>query len=119
MGTSNIFFHEDSYYLNFAYFSSFPQSFQYISNYRSHITFSDLKCGCSIYFFLQFCRSDFWWCGYFKNIQESALDFEITSGLFKINISIFQVKKVPYLELCLFQAIFYQMSSLLLTSNLK
>ena len=32
--------------------SSFPQYFQYISNFRGQITYSFLKCGCSIYFFL-------------------------------------------------------------------
>ena len=33
-------------------FSSFPQYFQYISNFRSQITYSFVKYGCSIYFFL-------------------------------------------------------------------
>ena len=33
-------------------FSSFPQYFQYISNFRSQIIYSFAKCGCSIYFFL-------------------------------------------------------------------
>ena len=33
-------------------FTSFPQYFQYISNFRSQITYSFVKCGCSIYFFL-------------------------------------------------------------------
>ena len=32
--------------------SSFPQYFQYISNFRSQITYSFVKCGCLIYFFL-------------------------------------------------------------------
>ena len=32
--------------------SSFPKYFQYISNFRSQITHSDVKCGCLIYFFL-------------------------------------------------------------------
>ena len=39
---------------------SFPQYFQYISNFRSQITYSYVKCGCSINFFLnsanQICR---------------------------------------------------------------
>ena len=33
-------------------FSSFPQYFQYISNFRSQITYTFVKCGSSIYFFL-------------------------------------------------------------------
>ena len=39
-------------------FSSFPKYFQYISNFRSQVTYFFVKCGCSIYFFLQFCKSD-------------------------------------------------------------
>ena len=33
-------------------FSSFPQYFQYISNFKSPITHIFVKCGCSNYFFL-------------------------------------------------------------------
>ena len=33
-------------------FSSFPQQFQYISNFRNQITYSFVKCGWSVYFFL-------------------------------------------------------------------
>ena len=33
-------------------FSSLPQYFQYISNFRSQITYLFVKCACSIYFFL-------------------------------------------------------------------
>ena len=32
-------------------FSSFPQYFQHISNFKSPITYIFVKCGCSIYFF--------------------------------------------------------------------
>ena len=32
-------------------FSSFPQYFQYISNFRSQITYTVVKYGCSIHFF--------------------------------------------------------------------
>ena len=32
-------------------FSSFPQYFQYISNFKSPITYTFVKCGCSIYCF--------------------------------------------------------------------
>ena len=59
-------------------FSSFPQYFQYISIFRSQITYSFVKCGCLIYFSLIL---QIW---YFKvqisqSISErSPLDFEIT-----------------------------------------
>ena len=33
-------------------FSSFPQYFQYISKFRTQVTYSFAKCGCLIYFFL-------------------------------------------------------------------
>ena len=33
-------------------FFSFPQYYQYISSFRSQITYSFIKCDCSIYFFL-------------------------------------------------------------------
>ena len=33
-------------------FSSFPQYFQYISNFKSPVTHIFVKCGCSGYFFL-------------------------------------------------------------------
>ena len=35
-----------------SFFSSFPQYFQYISIFRSQSTYSFVKCGCLIYFFL-------------------------------------------------------------------
>ena len=42
-------------------FSSFPQYFQYISNFKSPITYKFVKCGCSNYVFLKsanlICRS--------------------------------------------------------------
>ena len=38
-------------------FSSFPQFFQYISIFRSQITYSFVKGGCSIYCFPHFCNS--------------------------------------------------------------
>ena len=42
-------------------FSSFPQYFQHISNFKCPITYTFVKCGCSIYFFLKsanlICRS--------------------------------------------------------------
>ena len=33
-------------------FPSFPQHFQYISNFKSEITYVFVKCGCSNYFYL-------------------------------------------------------------------
>ena len=33
-------------------FSSYPQYFRYISNFRSQISYTFVKCGCSKYFFL-------------------------------------------------------------------
>ena len=42
-------------------FSSFPQYFHYISNFKSPITYKFVKCGCSNYFFFNsanlICRS--------------------------------------------------------------
>ena len=35
-------------------FSSFPQYFQYISNFKSQITYQFLKCDCSFNFFFFF-----------------------------------------------------------------
>ena len=37
-----------------------------ISNFRSQITYSFVKCGCTIYFFPQFCKSDMSRYGYFR-----------------------------------------------------
>ena len=47
-------------------FSSFPQYFQYISNFKSQITYLYTKCGC--YVEVQISQS----------ISESPLDFKIT-----------------------------------------
>ena len=44
--------------------SSFPQYYQYISNFRSQTTYSFVNCGCSIYCFLQFRKSDMSRYGY-------------------------------------------------------
>ena len=57
--------------------SSFPQYFQYISNFKNPITYTFVKCGCSIYFssILQF-----WYVEVriSRSISESPLHFEIT-----------------------------------------
>ena len=52
-------------------FSSFPQYFQYISIFRSQITYSFVKCGCSIYCFPHFCNSDISRYGYLDVFRES------------------------------------------------
>ena len=54
----------------------FPQHFQYISNFRSQITYSFVKCGCSIYFssILQYVEVRI-----SRSISKSPLHFEITS----------------------------------------
>ena len=50
-------------------FSSFPQYFQYISNFRSQITYTFVKYGCSIHFFPKVCKSDMWRYGYLEVFQ--------------------------------------------------
>ena len=52
-------------------FSSFPQYFQYISNFRSRITYSFEKCGCSIYFFLNSANVTCWGIDILKDYRES------------------------------------------------
>ena len=58
-------------------FASFPLHFQYISNFRSQIPYSFVKCGCSIYFFssLQIRYVTIWIS---RIILQSTMDFEIT-----------------------------------------
>ena len=46
-------------------FSSFPQYFQYISNFKSPVTHIFVKCGC----FPQFCKSDMSRYGYLEVFQ--------------------------------------------------
>ena len=71
-------------------FSSFPQYFQLISNCRSQITYSYVKCDCSIYFssILQI-----WYIEVriSQSISESPLDFEIT----RVDCSIDDVQGKP------------------------
>ena len=43
---------EEKLLLRRSNFSSFPQYFQYISNFSNQITYSFVKCDCSVYFFL-------------------------------------------------------------------
>ena len=58
-------------------FSSFPHYFiYYISNFRSQITYSFIKCGCSIYCFPHSLNSDMSRYGYLEVF--SPLEFEIT-----------------------------------------
>ena len=58
-------------------FSSFPQYFQYISNFKSPVTHIIVKCGCSSIFFsfLQIWYVEVW---IFRSISEIHLEFEIT-----------------------------------------
>ena len=58
-------------------FSFFPQYFQYISNFRSKITYIFVKCGCSIYFslILQTCYVE---VRVSRSMSEIPLEFEIT-----------------------------------------
>ena len=60
-----------------SFFSSFPQYFQYISNFRSQFTYSFVKCGCSIYFFPNsanlICQGTD-----VSKFYESPLEFEVT-----------------------------------------
>ena len=75
----SLFKHEDRITGNkvlWSNFSSFPQYFQYISNFRSQIIDSFVKCCCSIYFFPEVCKSDMSRDGY-RSISENLLDFEI------------------------------------------
>ena len=57
--------------------SFFPKYVQNVSNFRSQIIYSFLKCGCSIYYLSQFRKSDKSRYGYLEVIQ-SDFDFEIT-----------------------------------------
>ena len=50
-------------------FSSFPQYFQYIANFRSQNTYSFVKCGCLVYYFPQFRKSDMSRYGYLEVFQ--------------------------------------------------
>ena len=53
------------------FFSSFPQYFQHISNFKIPITYTLVKCGCSIYFFPKICNSDMSRYGYLEVFQRS------------------------------------------------
>ena len=49
------------------FFPFFPQYFQFITNFRNQITYSFVKCGCTIYFFFsQFCKFDMSRYGYLE-----------------------------------------------------
>ena len=54
-------------------FSSFPQYFQYISNFRSQITYMStfVKCDCSIHFFLKSANLICWGTDISKYFRES------------------------------------------------
>ena len=50
----------------------------YISNFRSQITYSFVKCDCSIYCFPHSLNSDMSKYGYPRSVSVSPLEFEIT-----------------------------------------
>ena len=50
----------------------------HISNFRSQITYSFVKCGCSIYCFPHSLNSDMSRYGYLEVFSVSPLEFEIT-----------------------------------------
>ena len=52
--TGTKYFGKEEELLQRSNFSSFPQYFQNISNFRRHITYSSVKCGCLIYFFINY-----------------------------------------------------------------
>ena len=56
-------------------FSSFPQRFQYISNFNGQITYLFVKSGCSFFLNLQICYVE---VRISRNITESPMDFDIT-----------------------------------------
>ena len=58
-------------------FSSFPQYFQYVSNFRSQITYWFVKCYCSIFCFPHYCNSDISRYGSLE-VFRITLEFEIT-----------------------------------------
>ena len=58
-------------------FSPFPKYFQYISNFRSQITYFIREIWI-FDFFPQFYKSDMSKYGYLEVFQESPFDFEIT-----------------------------------------
>ena len=60
--------------------SSFPQYFQYISNFRCQITNSFVKCGCSIYLFSSILQIWYVEVRIFRSVPESPLEIEITRG---------------------------------------
>ena len=67
----------------------FHNIFNISLNFWSQITYSFIKCGCSIYCFRQFHKSDMWRYGYLevwisRSISESPLDWDNESWLYHI-----------------------------------
>ena len=60
-------------------FGRFTRYCQYISNFGSQITYSFVKCGCSIYFYLSILQTWYVYIRISRSISESSLDIEITS----------------------------------------
>ena len=83
-------------------FSSFPQYFQYIPNFKSQISYSFFKCGCLIYCFPLFRKSDMSKYRYLE-VSESPLSFEITRVtcmFMRRNKQKYLSRYSSYLELC-------------------
>ena len=58
-------------------FSSFPQYFQYI-NFMSEITYTFVKCCCSIYSFFSILQLCYFYVRISRSISENPWEFEIT-----------------------------------------
>ena len=81
-------------------FSSFPQYFQYISNFKSPITYQFVKCGLSNYFFLNsanlICRTT----DISKYFRESLGVRDNESRLYLILFCVCFVAQPPVLSSC-------------------
>ena len=90
-------------------FSSFPQYFRYISNFKSPITHIFVKCGCLNYFFLNFANLIGRGTDILKYFRESLgirdnesrlyLDYVFVQKYKQYQYSMFGEKPVPYKKL--------------------
>ena len=70
-------------------FSSFPQYFQYISSFRSQITYSFMKCGCFDYLFSSILQILYVEIPISRSISDSSLDRDNESRLYFVRMSWF------------------------------
>ena len=85
-------------------FSSFPQYFQYVPNFRSQITYIFVKCGCSNDFFLQFCKSDVGGTDISKCFKESLGIRDNESRLYLfiyMYVSRCKYKRFVFVDMCM------------------